>query len=156
MPPLLFVSEKKNVMSTAKLNAVGHRWVGPLSDLHFEIRYKPGKLNIDADTLSHCPLDINDYMSQCSEILSEEAVCATWEGSRTAQQGEVASVASLNITSQQQTHRTFPCNWPKWTGKQAAKRSCHWENVREWHRTDWRQTQVFGQTHKKTLKRAWW
>ena len=97
------------VMSTAKLNAVGHRWVGQLSDFHFEIRYKPGKLNIDADTLSRCPHDINAYMSQCSEGLSEEAVCATWDGSRTAQQGEVAWVASLNITSQQQTHtEPFP------------------------------------------------
>jgi len=30
------------VLSTAKLNAVGHRWVGQLADFHFEIRYKPG------------------------------------------------------------------------------------------------------------------
>ncbi len=97
------------VMSTAKLNAVGHRWVGQLADFHFEIRYKPGRLNVDADTLSRCPLDINVYMSQCSEGLSEEAVCATWEGSRTAQQGEVAWVAALNIVSQQQTHtEPFP------------------------------------------------
>lgn len=78
------------VMSTAKLNAVGHCWVGQLADFNFEIRYKPGKLNIDADTLSHCPLNINTYMGQCSERLSEEAVCAAWEGSRTAQHGEVA------------------------------------------------------------------
>lgn len=97
------------VMSTAKLNAVGHRWVGQLADFHFELRYKPGKLNVDADTLSRCPLDINTYMSECSERWSEEAVCATWEGSRTAQQGEVAWVAALNIATHQQTHtEPFP------------------------------------------------
>lgn len=91
------------VMSTAKLNAVGHRWVGQLADFRFEIRYKPGRLNVDADTLSRCPFDINTYMSQCSENLSEEAVCAAWEGSRVAQQGEVAWVAALNIASHPQT-----------------------------------------------------
>lgn len=95
-------------MSTAKLNAVGHRWVGQLADFHFEIRYKPGKLNIDADTLSRCPLDIDTYMGQCSERLSEEAVYATWEGNITAQQGEVAWVTALNIASQQLQPHTEP------------------------------------------------
>lgn len=99
------------IMSTAKLNAVGHRWVGQLADFHFEIRYRPGKQNIDADTLSRCPLDISVFMDQCSERLPEEAVCATWEGTRTAEKGDVAWVAALNITSQHQTHAdtgTFP------------------------------------------------
>lgn len=65
--------------------------------------------NIDADTLSRCPLDINTYMSQCSEGLSEEAVYATWEGSRTAQQGEVAWMEALNIASQEHTNiEPFP------------------------------------------------
>uniref|UniRef100_A0A3B3H4P4 Gypsy retrotransposon integrase-like protein 1 n=1 Tax=Oryzias latipes TaxID=8090 RepID=A0A3B3H4P4_ORYLA len=97
------------VMGTAKLNAVGHRWVGQLADFNFDIRYKPGKLNVDADVLSRCPLDINTYMSQCSERLSEEAVGASWDGSRTAQQNDVAWVASLSITSEQPTHtKSFP------------------------------------------------
>lgn len=42
-------------------------------------------------------------MGQCSENLSEEAVCAAWEGSRVAQQGEVAWVAALNLASHSQT-----------------------------------------------------
>lgn len=29
------------VMSTAKLNAVGHRWVGELSDFWFDVKYQP-------------------------------------------------------------------------------------------------------------------
>lgn len=40
------------VLSTAKLNAVEHRWVGQLADFHFDIKYRPGKVNIDADVLS--------------------------------------------------------------------------------------------------------
>lgn len=48
-------------MSTAKLNAVGHRWVGELSDFQFDIRYRPGKSNVDADSLSRLPLDMGKY-----------------------------------------------------------------------------------------------
>lgn len=48
-------------------------------------------------------------MSHCSERLSEEAVCSTGEGNRTAQQGEVAWVAALNIATHLQTHtEPFP------------------------------------------------
>lgn len=44
--PLIFV------MSTVRFNAVGHRWVRELANLHFYIKYRPGKVNIDVDTLS--------------------------------------------------------------------------------------------------------
>lgn len=44
------------VLSTARLNAVGHRWVGELADFNFDIKYRSGKMNTDADTLSRYPL----------------------------------------------------------------------------------------------------
>lgn len=90
------------ILSTAKLNTVGHRWVGQLADFNFDIKYRPGKTNIDADTLSRCSLDIDTFMVGCSEEISEEAVCALWEGSQRAQQGDVAWVAALNLTSHRQ------------------------------------------------------
>ncbi len=62
------------VMSMAKLNAVGHHWVGELSDFRFDLKYRPGKANIDADTLSRIPLDIEVYETECTEQLSSEAV----------------------------------------------------------------------------------
>ena len=40
------------VLTTAKLNATGHRWVAALSNNTFSITYKPGKANRDADALS--------------------------------------------------------------------------------------------------------
>lgn len=40
------------VLTTAKLNATGHRWLADLSTYEFDIRYRPGKHNIDADLLS--------------------------------------------------------------------------------------------------------
>lgn len=46
------------VLSTAKLNAVGHRWLAALSTYDFDVQYRPGKHNIDADLLSrHFPDD---------------------------------------------------------------------------------------------------
>ncbi|KAI3351461.1 hypothetical protein L3Q82_020223, partial [Scortum barcoo] len=86
------------VMSTAKLNAVGHRWVGELADFHFEIRYRPGKVNIDADTLSRIPLDIAEYVAACTEELSKETIQAVWEGSQAAKEKDVAYVAVLNLS----------------------------------------------------------
>lgn len=88
------------VMTTAKLNAVGHRWVGELSDFRFDIKYRPGKSNIDADTLSRLPLDIEAYTESCTKECSQDVVCAVWDGSKVARQKDVAWVAALNISSQ--------------------------------------------------------
>ena len=40
------------ILSTAKLDAMGHRWVASLGPYNFKLNYKPGKLNTDADSLS--------------------------------------------------------------------------------------------------------
>ncbi|CAI5660481.1 unnamed protein product [Oreochromis niloticus] len=40
------------VLTTAKLNAVGHRWLAALATYDFNIQYRPGRHNIDADLLS--------------------------------------------------------------------------------------------------------
>uniref|UniRef100_A0AAQ6IVH8 Gypsy retrotransposon integrase-like protein 1 n=1 Tax=Anabas testudineus TaxID=64144 RepID=A0AAQ6IVH8_ANATE len=87
------------IMSTAKLNAVGHRWVGELSDFRFDVKYRPGKSNVDADTLSRLPLDMEKYGMTCTEEFSDSAVRAMWDGSQTAKLKDVAWVAALNIAS---------------------------------------------------------
>ena len=43
------------VLSTAKLDATGHRWLAELSNLNFSITYRSGKQNVDADFLSRLP-----------------------------------------------------------------------------------------------------
>lgn len=43
------------VLTSAKLDATGHRWVAALSSYNFSITYKPGKSNTDADLLSRLP-----------------------------------------------------------------------------------------------------
>lgn len=40
------------VLTSAKLNATGHRWLAALATYDFNIQYRPGKTNTDADLLS--------------------------------------------------------------------------------------------------------
>ena len=42
-------------LTTAKLDATGQRWVASLANYNFKIFYKSGKLNVEADALSHIP-----------------------------------------------------------------------------------------------------
>ena len=43
------------ILTTAKLDAQGQRWVAQLAQYNFQIFYRSGKLNIDADALSRIP-----------------------------------------------------------------------------------------------------
>ena len=43
------------ILTTAKLDATGQRWVASLANYIFKIFYKSGKLNVKADTVSHIP-----------------------------------------------------------------------------------------------------
>lgn len=54
-PRFLVISDNNPltyVLSTAKLDTTGLRWVGELANFNFEIKYRPGKVNIDANSLS--------------------------------------------------------------------------------------------------------
>ena len=55
------------VMSTAKLNATGLRWVAELSNYQFEILYRPGKKNGDADGLSRQFVSLDNLEKECIE-----------------------------------------------------------------------------------------
>lgn len=43
------------VTTSAKLDATGHRWLSALSTYNFSLKYRPGRHNIDADSLSRRP-----------------------------------------------------------------------------------------------------
>ena len=43
------------ILTMAKLDATGQRWVARLADYNFNLHYKSGKSNIDADALSRIP-----------------------------------------------------------------------------------------------------
>ena len=46
------------VLTTAKLDATGQRWIANLANYNFKIHYRSGKSNIDADALSWIPWDV--------------------------------------------------------------------------------------------------
>ncbi|XP_073318838.1 retrovirus-related Pol polyprotein from transposon 412 [Pagrus major] len=48
------------VLTMARLNAVGHRWLADLSTYNFSVQYKPGRENIDADLLSRHQRETED------------------------------------------------------------------------------------------------
>ena len=55
-----------HVLSTPKLNATSQRWISSLADFHFDIQYRPGRQNSDADALPRFPLlyDFTGYVSK--------------------------------------------------------------------------------------------
>lgn len=64
------------LLTTAKLDATGHRWLSALSNYNFRIKYKPGKTNVDADTLSRLPaLTIDDCDREEISVESVGAIC---------------------------------------------------------------------------------
>ena len=64
------------VLTSAKLNAIGLRWVADLANYNFSIKYRPGKENIDADYFSRKPIDISELKKQCTEIFEPESLSA--------------------------------------------------------------------------------
>ncbi|CAI5671134.1 unnamed protein product [Oreochromis niloticus] len=85
------------ILSSARLNAVGHRWVGELADFHFDIKYRPGKRNADADMLSRYPVNLQQQMNDHTETVSPEVVSAVWQGTKLVQNDDVPWVAALQL-----------------------------------------------------------
>jgi len=67
------------ILTSAKLDSTGHRWLQQLSNFHFSIKYKPGRHNTDADVLSrmseecvktvcHSFNDTFDGFGQCMNV----------------------------------------------------------------------------------------
>lgn len=61
------------VTTTAKLDATGHRWLSALAAYNYELQYRPGKRNADADGLSRMPGEKDPVVHLESDAIS--AVC---------------------------------------------------------------------------------
>lgn len=68
-----------------------------LADFRFGIKYRPGKVNVDADTLSRLPLDIDIYVEKCTEELNRDTIRAAWEGSEAAKRRDIVYIAAINL-----------------------------------------------------------
>jgi len=98
--PEFFVYTDNNpityVLTSAKLNASGLRWVGELADFNFEIRYPPGMSNTDADSLSRIPADFKNCMGSCTERVVPESLQASICGIQTLSSGDSIWLMALN------------------------------------------------------------
>ena len=83
------------VLTSTKLNATRLRWVGELADFNFEIRYRPGKLNVDADSLSRLPSDFKTYMDSCTERVPHESLNASISAIQTLANGDSTWLTAL-------------------------------------------------------------
>ncbi|PIK51409.1 hypothetical protein BSL78_11686 [Apostichopus japonicus] len=89
------------VMTTARLNATGQRWVSELASFRFEIRYRPGKENVDADVLSRMPIPdkLENYINEFTEKIPSTAITATAEYVQGTCCGEVACIDVTTVNS---------------------------------------------------------
>ena len=53
---------------------MGLRWVAELADFNFSIKYRPGKMNKDADGLSRNPVSIEESEKWCTKEINTENV----------------------------------------------------------------------------------
>lgn len=79
------------VLSSAKLNATGLRWIGELADFNFTIHYHPGKANVDADALSRMPSEDTAY----AEIIPQEVLQAVALSVKSQDRGQLNWVSAL-------------------------------------------------------------
>ena len=91
------------VLTSAKLNAVGLRWVAALADYNFTIKYKAGKENIDADNLSRRPMEIAELKQSCTETFESWGVGAVLAGSK---KGTECCVVNCNASLCELTAKT--------------------------------------------------
>ena len=77
------------VLSSAKLDATGHRWIAALATYDFSIRYRPGKKNQDADFLSRLPKD-SEYKTVTPEMMN--AIAQSYQ-----QNVQVVGTAAMSV-----------------------------------------------------------
>uniref|UniRef100_A0A3B3IJJ6 Gypsy retrotransposon integrase-like protein 1 n=2 Tax=Oryzias latipes TaxID=8090 RepID=A0A3B3IJJ6_ORYLA len=87
------------VLTTAKLNATTHRWIAELADFNFSIKYRPGKVNGDADGLSRMPLDMETYMLKCSQEMDPETLTSITQAVQLKSQEWEPWLCSATITT---------------------------------------------------------
>lgn len=90
------------LLTLAKLDATGHRWLSALSTYSFSLKYRPGRKNVEADSLSRrpyfCEVAVGDW-----EEISESGVRSLCQA---AASGETARVGSCPFESSWESEAT--------------------------------------------------
>lgn len=72
-----FVYTDNNPLSylqTAKLGTLEQRWANQLADFDLEIKYKPGRSNVNADALSAVPKELHQCAHDSPHIVASETM----------------------------------------------------------------------------------
>ena len=102
------------ILTTAKLDATGQRWVASLANCNFKIFYKSGKLNVEADALPHI-LWVNTQVEHIEPLIVETMLQSKLE-SETSLPNEYLPV---NLLLKSMTVDTMlKLNWKDWVKEQ--------------------------------------
>ena len=63
-----------HVLTSAKLDATGHRWLAALSSFDFKITYRSGRSNGDADGLSRGPQETTEMFPEIVKAISQSYI----------------------------------------------------------------------------------
>ena len=89
------------ILTTAKLDATGQRWVSALSAFDFNIIYKPGKNNVAADALSRYPLPNKNISSDAVQAVYRK----TQDGAQIVNMAEtIEPLDIVQVTISQDNH----------------------------------------------------
>ena len=66
-----------------------------LADFRFTLKYRPGKVNQDADFLSHRPAEMDKIMKECTEEFKPEDIAAVGEGLEAQSTGNTDWISAI-------------------------------------------------------------
>lgn len=89
------------VTTSAKLDATSQRWVAALANYDFELKYRPGSQNADADGLSRIPADSIKAICTC-QIVSPYVQCLSLSTSAVGQLPDLSDYAEIDLQYYQQ------------------------------------------------------
>lgn len=69
-----------------------------LADFNITLQYRPGKANVDADFPSRAPVNMDSYMSECTEQCSPEALSVIFSTGETLKQQEVDWISVITCS----------------------------------------------------------
>ena len=86
------------LLTTAKLNASGMRWVAQLANYQFSIKYRAGKENIDADYLSrhHPSYDFDKRASKCDKLIRPDDINVIFNTAGSSEKNVSVSYIGVN------------------------------------------------------------